>query len=73
MILPGFTAEASLYKCEHYRVTGTRNALARSGPIEPQLSSGQLTWCRLACAYCHYYGLYCWPCYFCGWIIVLGG
>jgi hypothetical protein len=73
MKIPGFVAEASLYKTSgQYRVAGTPNGFTASG-VQPQLSSGQLAWCRLACAYCRYYGVYCWPCYFCGWIIVLGG
>ncbi len=76
--LPGFTADASLYRSlGQYRVAGAA-AGASDGGILPQmavgtgLSSGQLQWCRLACLYCHYYGLYCWPCYICAWIIAIG-
>jgi hypothetical protein len=78
MNIPGFTAEASLYQTHgHYRVAGAPNNFAGGEEILPQLcvglSSGELYWCRLFCAYCRFYGYYCWPCYICGWIIVLGG
>ena len=74
MKIPGFTAEASLHRSGGHYFAGELGG--RRG-VTPQLSigltSGQLEWCRLACAYCHYYGVFCWPCYYCGWIIVLGG
>lgn len=78
MNMPGFTAEASVYRTRgHYWVAGTPNDFAGGQGVLPQLSLGlsgsQLYWCRLACAYCSYYGLYCWGCYICAWIIVLGG
>lgn len=75
MNMPGFSAQASLYKTNNHYVT-TR--ITSHGSVVPQqlplgLTDSQLYWCRLACAYCSYYGLYCWTCYICGWIIVLGG
>ena len=74
--LPGFTADASVYRSPMpYRAAG---AAGGENGVVPQmaaglgLSSGDLYWCRLACAYCRYYGLYCWPCYICAWIITIG-
>ncbi len=77
MNMPGFTAEASLYKTlGQYRVAGASDGLVDGQGIVPQLSVGlsssDLALCRLFCAYCRYYGAYCWPCYICGWIIVIG-
>jgi len=76
--LPGFTAEASLYRTPaHYRTTG-RSSLVGGSAIVPQmaaglgLSSAELAWCRLACLYCRYTGYFCWSCYFCAWIITIG-
>jgi hypothetical protein len=73
--LPGFTADASLYRTRgHYRADGTRASQAAA--VVPQmavgLTSGQLEWCRAACLYCRYTGYYCWPCYICAIIISVG-
>ncbi len=76
--VPGFTADASLYRSPaQYRVAAA-GAGAQVGGVMPQmavgtgLTGGQLEWCRAACLYCRYYGLYCWPCYYCAWIIAIG-
>ena len=75
---PGFTAEASLYQTHgHYRVSGAPINSVGGEEILPQisvgLSSGDLYLCRLFCAYCRYYGYFCWPCYICAWIVVSSG
>jgi hypothetical protein len=73
--LPGFTADASLYRTRgQYRADGT--TASQGAAIVPQmavgLSGGELEWCRAACLYCRYYGYYCWPCYICALIISVG-
>ena len=74
MSMPGFAAEASLYRANQHYIAASSNS---EGSLIPQalpvgLSGSQLYWCRLACAYCHHYGYACWYCYICAWIIVLG-
>jgi hypothetical protein len=73
--LPGFTADASVYRTHKtYRAAGAGGG--GGAGVVPQMAVGMsgdlLNLCRLACAYCSHYGLYCWPCYICGWIIELG-
>jgi hypothetical protein len=74
MSMPGFSAQASLYKTSNHYVTTGHGS---SGEVVPQLALGltddQLYICRLACAYCRYVGWYCWTCWYCAIIIVLGG
>lgn len=67
MTLPGFSAAASLYRTNHhYATTATETTFV--GGVVPQLSKLSVApwpWCRDACDYCKYYGLYCWPCFIC--------
>ncbi len=45
MKIPGFTAEASLYKtCGHYRIVGTPNDLVGSRGVLPQLRNQDGIW-----------------------------
>jgi hypothetical protein len=75
MNIPGFTADASVYKTRgHYWVSGTHNLGGGRGVV-PQLSlrlnNSGYDWCGLACDYCYYYGWYCWPCFICSWFEVI--
>jgi hypothetical protein len=76
MTLPGFSAQSTLYRTSGQYMT-TRRYSGDGGVVPqqlaPQISDSQLYWCRLACLYCRYTGYYCWTCYICGWIIILGG
>jgi hypothetical protein len=72
MNLPGFSADASLYKT--MRNYCTPSVFAPSASVVPQQlpnDGSQLYWCRVACAYCDY-GYYCWYCYVCAWFVALG-
>jgi hypothetical protein len=72
MNIPGFSAEASLYKTSYRYVTAHNTSPGSVIPqrISPQLDDNQLYQCQQACFYCHY-GYYCWMCYVCGWAIAL--
>jgi hypothetical protein len=75
MTMPGFSAEDSLYRTKHHYVAAAQ--ITATGSVIPQqlsvgLDDSQLYWCRLACAYCHFVGWYCWTCFICAWIIVIG-
>jgi hypothetical protein len=76
MSMPGFSAQASLYRSDH-RYIATGDYSPASGFLVPQqlsmgLTDSDLAWCRLACLYCRYTGYYCWPCFICGLIISVG-
>lgn len=75
MSIPRFSADAAVYRSPIPYLTVSTGGTAGIAPqqLAARLSDSQLYWCRLACLYCHYTGYYCWTCYICAWIIVLGG
>ena len=75
MNMPGFSAQASLYKTQRYYAASS--GTVANGTIVPQRIAPALAnnpiwdYCSLACAYCRYTGwYYCWPCYICEWFAV---
>ena len=74
MRMPGFAAQASLYRTTNSYVTTGKSSLEGVIPqIAAGLTDSQWYYCRIACAYCRHIGWYCWTCWYCAIIIVLGG
>jgi hypothetical protein len=68
MMMPGFTAEDSLYQTPCHYVTAANHS---SSGVVPQLAinGGWLDVCRAYCECCRYYWGCCWVCWYCAIII----